>query len=487
MIPANIAPINFRIQEPGTSFRVKIFSSGNDTISISAEKGVVRIPRAKWSSLLQGNRGKELVFLIYRQDRYGTWSVFKPVRDTIAQQDVDRYLAYRLIDPLYRLWDDMGIYQRDLHTFSETPILENRTLLSRPQDKFNTPVTKSCMNCHTFFNKSSDKMIIHLRGGAGTGVLLVNNGKVTKIDTKTLFNKSPGAYSCWHPSGTLLAMTVMSVHQFFHSVGRTRDVIDTKSDIILYDITTNTVKTSPLIASTRNMETFPEWSLDGKYLYFCSTPQIDSTFTIYGDTAYAGVRYSLMRISYDIKTDTWGKLDTVLSDAQTHKSISHPKISPDGTYLIFCMANYGNFPIHAPESDLYLLNLVTGKYSRMEINSDFTESYHCWSGNGRWVVFSSKRDSSTCARPYFSYFDESGVAHKPFILPQKDPDFYDSFLKTYNVPELVSKPVPSPWRDLAHAAQGKNGIIKALLDSRIPVDGKTGSTPVAKKLSSEPY
>jgi hypothetical protein len=64
---------------------------------------------------------------------------------------------------------------------------------------------------------------------------------------------------------------------------------------------------------------------------------------------------------------------------------------------------------------------------------------------------------------------------------------YDSFRKTYNVPELVSKPVPSPWRVLAYAAQGKNGMIKALLDSRIPVDGKTGSTPVAKKLSSEPY
>jgi hypothetical protein len=30
-------------------------------------------------------------------------------------------------------------------------------------------------------------------------------------------------------------------------------------------------------------------------------------------------------------------------------------------------------------------------------------------------------------------------------------------------------------------------MIKALLDSRIPVDGKTGSTPVANKLSSEPY
>jgi len=488
VIPANIAPLNFKIQEQGTFFLARIFSAHGDTISLSNKNGIVRIPEAQWARLLSANQGEQLVLQIYKKDQTGTWSAFRPVRDTIASNDIDRYLVYRLIDPLYRLWDNMGIYQRDLSSFGETAILENATLLSRSQDKFDTPVTKSCVNCHTFFNKSSDKMVIHMRSGSGIGMLLVNNGKITKIDTRTLFNKSPGAYSAWHPSGTLLAMTIMSVHQFFHAVGRTRDVIDTKSDIILYDIAANTVKTGPLIASATNMETYPEWSPDGKYLYFCSAPQIDSSFTIYGkDAGYANIKYSLMRIPYDISTNTWGRLDTVLSCADTKMSISHPKLSPDGRYVVFCMSNYGNFPIHAPESDLFLLDLSTKKYRRMEINSNFTESYHSWSGNGRWLVFSTKRDSSTCARPYFSYFDESGVAHKPFVLPQKDPDFYDSYLKTYNVPELVSKPVPARWRDLVRAAQGKFGVIKARLDSRVPLDGTTGSTPVARRLTGEPY
>jgi hypothetical protein len=488
VIPPNIAPLNFRILEPGAAYRVIVFSSLGDTVSVSGTKGMIRFPEKAWHRLLGASRGRDIQVQIYRKDKDGNWGVFSPLINRVAGDDIDGYLVYRLIDPLYRLWDNMGIYQRDLGSFREHAVLENNTLYSASAAKFDSPVTKSCVNCHTFYGKSSDRMIIHTRGGAGTGMLLVNNGSVTKIDTRTAFNSSPGAYSSWHPGGTLIAMTVMSVHQFFHATGRTRDVIDTKSDIVLYDVPANTIRTSPLIASGTNMETFPEWSPDGAFLYFCSAPQIDSGFTIYdGNKGYEKIRYSLMRIGYDIKNNSWGRLDTVLSPAETGMSVSEPKISPDGRYVLFCMTDYGNFPVHAPESDLFLMELATRKVRRLDVNSAFTESYHCWSANGRWIVFSSKRDSTTCARPYFSYFDESGTARKPFVLPQKDPDFYKSYFKTYNVPEFVSKPLRSHWRELVVAAQGKNGMRKALLDSRIPIDGKTHPTPYPSKLSSQPY
>ena len=45
------------------------------------------------------------------------------------------------------------------------------------------------------------------------------------------------------------------------------------------------------------------------------------------------------------------------------------------------------------------------------------------------------------ARPFFSYFDLKGEFCKPFVLPQEDPAYYDSYLKTYNRPELVLGPV----------------------------------------------
>ena len=38
------------------------------------------------------------------------------------------YIAYRLIDPGYQLWNEMGIYQRELASFDQEPILENRLM-----------------------------------------------------------------------------------------------------------------------------------------------------------------------------------------------------------------------------------------------------------------------------------------------------------------------------------------------------------------------
>ena len=46
------------------------------------------------------------------------------------------------------------------------------------------------------------------------------------------------------------------------------------------------------------------------------------------------------------------------------------------------------------------------------------------------------------ARPYIASFNpETGETEKAFLLPQKDPMFYDNYTYTYNRPELIKKPV----------------------------------------------
>jgi hypothetical protein len=88
----------------------------------------------------------------------------------------------------------------------------------------------------------------------------------------------------------------------------------------------------------------------------------------------------------------------------------------------------------------------------MELNSDFTDSYHSWSSNSKWLVFSSRRDDGLTTRPYIAYIDNNGIASKPFILPQSDPEFYNSFLRSFNVPELTNAwfdPAPAKIRRIA--------------------------------------
>jgi dipeptidyl aminopeptidase/acylaminoacyl peptidase len=161
-------------------------------------------------------------------------------------------------------------------------------------------------------------------------------------------------------------------------------------------------------------------------------------------------KYDLMRIAFDVNTNQWGTPDTVISSKSIGKSISFPKVSPDGKYLMFCTSENGYFTIHHAATDLYLLDLKSGEYHNMDINSPEADSYHCFSSSGHWFVFSSKRVDGLFTRPFFSYLDENGKASKPFVLPQENPEFYTTFLKNYNIPELITGEVtmsPQQIRD----------------------------------------
>jgi hypothetical protein len=136
------------------------------------------------------------------------------------------------------------------------------------------------------------------------------------------------------------------------------------------------------------------------------------------------------------------------------------------------MCDYGCFPIYQPSSDLYLMDLATREYRRLDINSEYSESWHSWSSNNRWIAFSSKRQGGLFTRTYLSYVDEEGRAHKPFVLPQRDPTYYQSLLKTYSVPELATDRVKVSRASLARAARAESSIA---VD--IPI---TAATPKAR-------
>lgn len=458
VIPPNIAPLNFKISESGEKFYVKIFSKVGETIDIVSGKPNIIIPFNSWKELLSSNSGQEIFFEIYIENSNGQWQKYKTIRNKIAQEKIDGYLAYRLLHPCYHYWRDVGIYQRNLETYDEKPILLNRA------------TNQSCMNCHSFRNNDPNSMMLHLRGGPGNGTLISQSGKTIKVNTATAFNKA-GSYPAWHPNGKLIAFSVNDLMLFFHAVGEGRDVLDKASDLVIYDIKSNMITTCPQISDPERMETFPTWSPDGKYLYFSSAPKMVSFAKVQNGNVvlnYNEIRYDLMRIRYHSEDGKWDSLETVLPSSETGLSITEPRISPDGRYLLFTGSDYSNFPIYLKSSDVYLLNLKSGKYFKPEeVNSDQTESFHSWSSNSRWFVFSSKREDGFVARPYFSYIDKNGKAYKPFVLPQKDPEFYSGFLTTYNVPELVKGQVSVSPQELLETAYDKENALQAKLDPKI--------------------
>ena len=136
------------------------------------------------------------------------------------------------------------------------------------------------------------------------------------------------------------------------------------------------------------------------------------------------------------------------------RSASFPRISPDGNYLLCTVHNYGTFPIWHKEADLCLVNLGTGKAETQEtVNSEDTDSFHSWSTNSRWIVFSSRRYDGLYTKLYISYLNKEGQFEKAFLLPQRKPGHYEKLFYSYNVPELVTTKIqinPRRWVKVAN-------------------------------------
>jgi hypothetical protein len=268
-------------------------------------------------------------------------------------------------------------------------------------------------------------------------------------------------YLAWHPSGRLLAFSANKFSLFFHTQGETQEAYDGNSDLGIYRVDSNTVVYPPSIAAPDRNETWPTWSPDGRFLYFGSAAPLPIG-------KFREIHYDLMRVSFDLQTGQWGRPELVIASADTGLSACQPKISPNGRFLLVTLCKDGSFPIHKPSSDLFVMDLTSRKLRRLEINSDQADTWHSWSNNSRWVVFSSKRIDGLLARPHFTYVDDDGVFHKPFVLPQEDPTFYAFCLNTFNVPEFIQGPVTVSERDLARTIARPGKILTPQGPARPP-------------------
>lgn len=447
VIPPNIAPLNFEIEESGVAFCARISSQQGDAIEVLSRDGTIEIPLKRWRKLLDANRGRTLSVDVFARDASGRWSRFQPITNQIAQEDIDDHLVYRKMHLTHvRIRSRIGICSRDLTSFDESVVLGS--------DSFE----EGCLNCHSFRQNQWDKMALGVRSVKyGTATFLTEEGEVRKLDTKF-------GYTSWHPSGRLAVYAVTNIPLFFHSTrNEVRDTVNVDSMLVVYRSAQRQIEVEPKLAQKDRLENWPMWSADGKHLYFCTALRPWPADAGTPPEQYDRIQYDLVRIPYDVETDTWGQIETVLSAQQTGKSIGMPRVSPDGRFLSFCMFDHDYFPTWKQESDLYLIDLLApaqdGRfaYRPMEINSDESESWQTWSSNGRWIAFSSKRLHGVFTRLFLSYVDSAGKAHKPILLPQKDPRFYDSCLLVFNTPELVVGPAPVAGESLASVFRGRKG------------------------------
>ena len=442
-IPCNIAPLNFMLPADDYEECVARFITPDGKQQTYGNGVKVQIPESEWHDMLSASKGKSIKVEVWGK-KNGEWLSFNPFEINVAEDPIDEYLSYRLIEPSYVAWTFMEIAQRNLTSFEETQIFNNEiTSVDREKGQ--------CINCHSYQNYKTDNMLFHVRL-SNSGTVIVNDGKVSKVNLKRDYTISSGVYPAWHPTEKLIAFSTNLTRQAFHTQNPNKiEVYDLASDMILYDV----VKDSVSIVSNDStlLEVYPTWSPDGKYLYYCkSVPLPEEMKDKDIRTTYPKIQYNLYRRSFDIATHNFGDEELVYDAASSDKSVSLPRISPDGRYLLFAIGQYGCFHSRHHDGDIVCIPLdqyngapiqveTASKVDLSLVNSkDFSDSYPSWSSNGHWIMLASRRDDDNYSRVYFAYF-KNGKVGKAFMLPQEDPEHNTFLLKSYNRPEFMVEPV----------------------------------------------
>ena len=421
-IPSNIAPLNFGMKE-ATCMQVLFESASGNALVVKGENSI-QIPQTKWETLLKESLGRTIKVTISawtKKENQGTR--YKTFTIAVSKDSINPWIAYRLIPPGYEGWRHMGIYERELSTFNVRTIIENKQN------------NNGCVNCHCFANYSPQKIMFHARGKNG-GTVIVNNEKAEKISMEKIPPYQGASYCFWHPSGKYIAFSSNDTQQTFYGYSRDKiEVFDTKSDLMVYNVQEKKFVTDERFSDSIHNETFPAFSPDGKYLFFCTSLSAKLPMEV------EKLRYSIVRVPFNEDGTLGNTIDTIYSASQKGGSALYPRISPDGDFMMYTLADCGAFHIHHKEADLKMINLKTGKeISTKKINSKDVESYHSWSSNSKWIIFSSKRVDTRYTRLFIVHWDGKKFG-KPFLLPQKHPEDNTMLLFSYNLPEFINCPV----------------------------------------------
>ena len=449
-IPINIAPLTFQLDEEADNMIAR-YSCGDEEIVC---EGKAQPDIDQWRTLIQKAKEGAITVDVYAQ-KADKWTHYKPFSIYVSPDSIDSYLSYRLIFPSFVSYEALTINQRCLENYDESVIYDNVLCTFEKEGQ--------CINCHNYQQYNPERMQFHARQNNG-GTIVTYDGNIKKVNMKSDSILSAGVYPAWHPWLKLIVYSTNKTNQSFHTMHHNKiEVYDSQSDLIAYDIEKGEI--TNLENDTTELECFPAWAPDGKTLYYCSAHYVkmDSTLSRTREVVKRSqeIKYNLYKKSFDPETMTFGPRQLVFSADSINKSATLPRISPDGRYLMFALAEYGVFHIWHHDADLWMLDLQTGQVRPAdEINSPDTESYHSWSSNGKWVVFSSRRDDGTYTRPFFAHIDKDGHGTKPFELPSADPNYHREMMKCYNIPEFMHGPVTIKPQTFADVLKGDGEPVK---------------------------
>ena len=185
---------------------------------------------------------------------------------------------------------------------------------------------------------------------------------------------------------------------------------------------------------SRYVQTNAVWSPDGKYLVFARAEARDPYPPGQKPSQYANspdetqIQYDLYRIPFH--DGKGGTPERIAGASQNGMSNNFPKVSPDGKWIVFVECHNGL--LMRPDSRLFIVPAIGGVARPLRANMRPMNSWHSFSPNGHWLVFSSKA-RSPYTQMYLTHLDQEGN-DSPAILIENT----TAANRAVNIPEFVN-------------------------------------------------
>jgi tetratricopeptide (TPR) repeat protein len=310
-----------------------------------------------------------------------------------------------------------------------------------------------CGNCHSFSrdgqilgmdvdyaNSKASYVITH----TAENMALATSDIITWDDYKREEGEQTfGLLSQVSPDGKVVVSTVkdMSVFVPRPDLSFSQLFFPIKGILAIYHRDRGTFQALPGADDPAYVQSNASWSPDGKYLVFARAKAYSLEHTVgkgkvllTPDECREFLKdgkpflFDLYRVPYN--DGKGGKAEPLNGASNNGRSNFFARYSPDGKWIIFCQAK--SYMLLQPDSELFIMPAEGGKARRLQCNTTRMNSWHSWSLNSKWLVFSSKANSPY-TQLFLTHIDEQGNSSPPVCLANLTaPD------RAANIPEFVN-------------------------------------------------